>query len=63
MLDQPVKKLVLLLESPEERPEIPDEEPKELFSEWRSWYTEHLAYLSTLNDLEKKSVWVEMMNI
>ena len=33
MLDQPVKKLVLLLESPEERPEIPDEEPKELFSE------------------------------
>ena len=33
LLDQPVKKLVLLLESPDERPEIPNEEAKELFSE------------------------------
>ena len=33
MLDQPVKKLVLLLESPDERPGIPNEEAKELFSE------------------------------
>lgn len=32
MLDQPVKKLVVLQESPEEKPEIPDEEPKELYS-------------------------------
>ena len=53
MLDQPVKKLVLLLESPDERPEIPNEEAKELFSEWQSLYMEHLAYLSTVNDLEK----------
>lgn len=34
MLDQPVKKLVVLQESPEEKPEIPDEEPKELYSKW-----------------------------
>ena len=30
VLDRPVNKFVLLLESPEDRPEIPDEEPEEL---------------------------------
>ena len=30
VLDRPVNKLVLLLESPEGRPGIPDEEPEEL---------------------------------
>ena len=30
VLDRPVNKLVLLLESPEDRPRIPDEEPEEL---------------------------------
>ena len=30
VLDRPVNKLVLLLESPEDRPDIPDEEPEEL---------------------------------
>ena len=33
VLDRPVNKLVLLLESPKDRPGIPDEEPKELFAE------------------------------
>ena len=33
-MDQPVKKLIVLQESPEEKPEIPDEEPKELYSKW-----------------------------
>ena len=30
VLDRPVNKLVLLLESPEDKPGIPDEEPEEL---------------------------------
>ena len=30
LLDRPVNKLVLLLESPKDRPGIPDEEPEEL---------------------------------
>ena len=32
MLDQPVKKLIVLQESPEQKPEIPDEKRKELYS-------------------------------
>lgn len=32
ILDQPVKELIVLQESPGEKPEIPDDEPKELYS-------------------------------